>query len=87
MTYGTGHLRFRWRDSKHNNRIPVMRLDAIEFICRFLLHVLPADFFNRNRRRAVLSAVAELRWGNRLADVFSISGQKTGFLKLLVTFS
>jgi hypothetical protein len=39
-----GQLRFRWRDSKHNNRIKVMRLDAVEFLRRFLLHVLPDGF-------------------------------------------
>ena len=57
-----GQLRFRWRDSKHNNRIKVMRLDAVEFLRRFLLHVLPDGFVkirhfgllaNRNRRQAL----------------------------------
>jgi hypothetical protein len=57
-----GQVRFRWRDSKHNNRIKVMTLDAVEFIRRFLLHVLPTGFVkirhfgllaNRNRRRAL----------------------------------
>jgi hypothetical protein len=37
-----GQVRFRWRDSRHNNRSGVMTLDAVEFIRRFLLHVLPA---------------------------------------------
>ena len=53
---------FRWRDSRHNNRSSVMRLDAVEFIRRFLLHVLPTAFVkirhygllaNRSRRRAL----------------------------------
>lgn len=57
-----GQVRFRWRDSKHNNRIKVMRLDAVEFLRRFLLHVLPDGFVkirhfgllaNRNRRQAL----------------------------------
>ena len=57
-----GQVRFRWRDSKHNNRIQVMTLDAVEFIRRFLLHILPSGFVkirhfgllaNRNRRRAL----------------------------------
>jgi hypothetical protein len=57
-----GQVRFRWRDSKHNNRIKVMSLDAVEFIRRFLLHVLPSGFVkirhfgllaNRNRRRTL----------------------------------
>ena len=55
-------MRFRWRDSRHHNRIKIMRLDAVEFLRRFLLHVLPARFVkirhfgllaNRNCRRAL----------------------------------
>ena len=58
----SGQVRFRWRDSRHNNRSSVMTLDAVEFIRRFLLHVLPAGFVkirhfgllaNRNRRQAL----------------------------------
>jgi hypothetical protein len=57
-----GQVRFRWRDSRHNNRSSVMRLGAAEFIRRFLLHVLPGGFVkirhfgllaNRNRRQAL----------------------------------
>ena len=57
-----GQVRFRWRDSRHNNRSSVMNLDAVEFIRRFLLHVLPAGFVkirhfgllaNRNRGQAL----------------------------------
>jgi hypothetical protein len=57
-----GQVRFRWRDSRHNNRSAVMALDAVEFIRRFLLHVLPTGFVkirhfgllaNRNRRQAL----------------------------------
>ena len=38
-------VRFRFRDSKHNNQIGEMSLDAVEFLRRFLLHVLPRGFF------------------------------------------
>ena len=38
------HVRFRWRDYAHANKLKVMRLDAGEFIRRFLLHVLPRRF-------------------------------------------
>ena len=53
---------FRWRDSRHNNHSSVMRLEANEFIRRFLLHVLPSGFVkirhfgllaNRKRRKAL----------------------------------
>jgi hypothetical protein len=55
-----GQVRFRWRDSKDNNRTKTMTLDAIEFIRRFLLHILPSGFvkirhfgFLANRNRSV----------------------------------
>jgi hypothetical protein len=65
-----GAVRFRWRDSRHNNRSSTMRLEATEFIRRFVLHVLPAGFVkirhfgllaNRNRRQALALCRAHLR--------------------------
>lgn len=62
LSLDNGQVRFRWRDSRHNNRSSVMTLDAVEFIRRFLLHVLPSGFVkirhfgllaNRNRRQAL----------------------------------
>ena len=62
LSLENGQVRFRWRDSRLNNRSSVMRLEAAEFIRRFLLHVLPAGFVkirhfgllaNRNRRQAL----------------------------------
>jgi hypothetical protein len=53
---------FHWRDSKNSKRLKVMSLEAVEFIRRFLLHVLPPAFVkirhfgflaNRNRSRAL----------------------------------
>ena len=38
------HVRFRWRDYAHGDKVKVMRLDVGEFIRRFLLHVLPKGF-------------------------------------------
>ena len=38
------HVRFRWRDYADGNKVKVMRLEADEFIRRFLLHVLPHGF-------------------------------------------
>jgi hypothetical protein len=62
LSLDDGQVRFRWRDSRHDNRSSVMTLDTVEFIRRFLLHVLPAGFVkirhfgllaNRNRRQAL----------------------------------
>jgi hypothetical protein len=53
---------FRWRDSKDGKRLKIMSLEAVEFIRRFLLHVLPVGFVkirhfgflaNRNRAQAL----------------------------------
>jgi Putative transposase/Transposase zinc-binding domain len=55
-----GRISFRWRDSRDNNRTKVMTLEAVAFIRRFLLHILPVGFvkirhfgFLANRNRAV----------------------------------
>jgi hypothetical protein len=56
---------FRYRDAQDHNRIKEMPLDAVEFIRRFLLHVLPDRFVkirhygllsNRNRKACVRKA-------------------------------
>jgi hypothetical protein len=36
---------FVWKDYKQNGRTKVMKLEAIEFINRFMLHVLPKGFY------------------------------------------
>ena len=35
---------FRWRDYTHGNKSCVMTLDAVEFLRRFFLHILPKGF-------------------------------------------
>ena len=44
LRFENGQVTFRWRDSAHSNRQKVMTLDAVEFLHRFLLHVLPRGF-------------------------------------------
>jgi hypothetical protein len=39
-----GHVHFRWKDYRADNKSKVMIIDANEFIRRFLLHVLPKGF-------------------------------------------
>jgi hypothetical protein len=57
-----GRVRFRWRDSQHGNQTKETSLDAVEFIRRFLLHILPSGFVkirhfgflsNRNRKTII----------------------------------
>jgi hypothetical protein len=54
---------FRWRDSADGNQPKLMTLDAVEFIRRYLLHILPSGFVkirhfgflaNRSRREALI---------------------------------
>jgi Putative transposase/Transposase zinc-binding domain len=39
-----GHVSFRWKDYAHGSRQGIMTLDAVEFVRRFLMHVLPSGF-------------------------------------------
>jgi Putative transposase/Transposase zinc-binding domain len=39
-----GRVTFRWRDSADHNTQKLMTMEAVEFIRRFLLHVLPPGF-------------------------------------------
>jgi hypothetical protein len=57
-----GQVTFRWRDSADENKQKLLTLDAVEFIHRFMLHILPAGFVkirhfgflaNSNRRDAL----------------------------------
>src|SRR5277367_2153521 len=56
-----GQVTFRWRDSAHHNEQKLLPLSLNEFLCRFLLHILPQGFvrirnfgFLANRKRATL---------------------------------
>ena len=48
------HVSFRWRDYRHGGKQRVMPLDAVEFLRRFFLHVLPRGFV-RIRHYGLLS--------------------------------
>ena len=63
---------FRWRDSKDGKRLKVMSLEAVEFIRRLLLHILPPGFVkirhfgflaNRNRAAALTLCREKLKAG------------------------
>ena len=54
-----GRISFRWKDYAHGGRLGTMTLEAVEFVRRFLTHVLPSGFVrvrhygllaNRHRR-------------------------------------
>ena len=41
-TLENGCVSFEWKDYAHHSQRKIMTLDAVEFIRRFLLHVLPS---------------------------------------------
>jgi putative transposase/transposase-like zinc-binding protein len=56
-----GQVTFRWRDAAHHNEQKLLPLSLDEFLCRFLLHILPKGFvrirnfgFLANRKRTML---------------------------------
>lgn len=44
VSFTGGKVTFRWRDYRDGNRMKVSTIDAMEFVRRFLLHVLPDRF-------------------------------------------
>ena len=41
LSFDGGEVAFKWKDYRHDSQHKVMRLQADEFVRRFLLHVLP----------------------------------------------
>lgn len=54
LEFKDGFVSFRYKDYAHGNRKRVMRLPAVEFVRRLLLHVLPRGFV-RIRHYGILS--------------------------------
>src|SRR6202166_5062032 len=61
VSFVDGQVTFRYRDSADHNKQKLLPLPVDEFLCRFLLHILPKGFvrirnfgFLANRRRATL---------------------------------
>lgn len=54
IDFADGQVTFEWKDYRHESRNKLMRLDAQEFIRRFLLHVLPPGF-QRVRHYGILA--------------------------------
>jgi hypothetical protein len=72
-----GRVTFRWKDYAHGGRQGTMTLEAVEFVRRFLTHVLPSGFVrirhygllaNRHRREK-LARCRELLGVSSQADI------------------
>ncbi len=44
VSLADGRVTFRWKDYAHGGRRSTMTRDAVEFVRRFLMHVLPTGF-------------------------------------------
>jgi hypothetical protein len=68
LSLDEGQVTLLWKDRAHGNRPRTLRLDAVEFIRRFLLHVLPKGFvriryygfLSHSQRKQKLAAIAAL---------------------------
>jgi len=98
LSIDAGKVTFQWKDYADDNKTKVMTLDAVEFIRRFLLHILPAGFVrirqfgflaNRARReklarcRVLLGAPAAMPAAERRADEKRCPACKTGHMILM----
>lgn len=63
---------FKWRDYAHGGRNKVMALDSMEFIRRFLLHVLP-DKFVKIRYYGILSNKCRRRNIQKLRELLGVA--------------
>jgi hypothetical protein len=63
VSLADGRVTFRWKDYAHGGRQGTMTLEAVEFVRRFLTHVLPTGFVrvrhygllaNRHRREKLV---------------------------------
>jgi hypothetical protein len=80
LDVGEGGVKFHWRDRAQGNRSRTMQLPGVEFLRRFLLHVLPRGFprirhygLLGNRGRAVKLAACRLALGAAMSAPAAIS--------------
>lgn len=88
-----GIVIFKFKDYKDNNRQKVMSLSAVEFIRRFLLHVLPNRFVkirhygflaNRNRKKKLMICRRILGLSKFLYNLLSDSNANAGSIRSYV---
>jgi Putative transposase/Transposase zinc-binding domain len=79
-----GFVSFRYKDYAHGNRKRVMRLSAVEFVRRLLLHVLPRGFvrirhyglWSNRQRREDLVLCRQLLAGDAATEAESLEAPK-----------
>jgi hypothetical protein len=83
LSMADGEVTFLWKDYADSNKTKVMTLDAVEFIRRFLLHILPAGFvrirqfgFLANRARREKLALCRALLGAPTAPPGSVATEQ-----------
>ncbi len=71
-----GQVTFRWKDRAHGNQKKLMTLGAVEFLKRFLLHVLPSGLV-RIRHYGFLANAVRRREILRSRDLLSLPAPST----------
>ena len=64
---------FHWKDYADNNKKKIMTLDGVEFLRRFLMHVLPAGFM-RIRHFGYLANCVRLKRVNLIRQLLAVVG-------------
>ena len=98
-----GNITFEYKDYKDNSKIKLMTIDALEFIRRFLLHVLPDNFTkikhygllsNRSKKnnirfcRYLISNIITNKFINTLTRIFNkFKCEKCGSTKFNYSFN
>jgi hypothetical protein len=75
LSLDNGRVRFRWKDYAHGNKKRVMTLDAVEFLRRFLLHVLPRGFM-RIRHYGLLANTNRAELLSRARNALGVSADR-----------
>jgi len=82
---------FRWKDYRNKSLWKIMQLDTLEFIRRYLLHVLPCNFYKiryygilslANRKQLLMHCIILLRkqYNNLISQVMEIKQRTNRFI-------
>lgn len=73
VSLADGQVTFRYRDRQHDDQVRTMTLPAVQFLRRFLLHVLPSGFV-RIRYFGGLANATRQRWLAWARELIAASG-------------
>jgi hypothetical protein len=71
-----GKVTFRWKDYRNGNQWKTMQLDSLEFIRRYLLHVLPCNFY----KIRYYGLFAIVNRGTKMNLCFRLIARTTGYV-------